>query len=179
MPGVVEAGLFDFSASVAAAAPEANCGPDMSDADSFTFEGRFRLENNLSDGYFVYRSTHRAAWFDGQTMVSVHEAEHTPVEGCEACALRVIETLEVALLSETQDEAAGGQCPCGASGGGIPSADGQNIFSPRPVPGGFDAVRACGTLQVRVEATPLAQQGCPQACQKEALVYYVEGVRRE
>jgi len=177
LPGDVEAGLFDFSASTAL---KENCKPHMADGDSFTFEGRFRLESNLVDGHFVYRSAHRKLQFDGQTMRSVYEAEHSLVEGCEACAWRVVETLEVALLSETQNEALGGQCPCNASSENIPVDEASNIFPPRPVPGGFDAVRACGSLVARVELP--TEQGCLEKCRQEnekTVHYYVEGIRRE
>jgi hypothetical protein len=176
LPGEVDAGLFDFRASTA---QEENCKPDMSAEGRLEFEGRFRLESNLVDGYFVYRNTHRAARFDGQKMLSVHEAEHSFVEGCENCEMRVVETLEVVLLSESQDEVLENQCPCNALSESIPVDEAQNIFPPRPVPGGFDAVRACGTLTARVVTTPLTEQGCPQDCHQEDVVYYIEGIRRE
>jgi len=177
LPGEVDAGLFDFFASTA---QEENCKPHRADGDNFTFEGRFRLENNLVDGHFVYRNTHRSAQFNGQNMRSVHEAEHGPVQGCKGCQWRVLETLEVVLLSETQNEAFNGQCPCNALEEEIPVDEARNIFPPRPVPGGFDAVRACGVLQVRVE--PLTEQDCPQKCREEnekKMDYYLEGIRRE
>jgi len=174
LPGEVEAGLFDFFASTA---QEENCKPHMAAPGSFQFEGRFRLERNLADGYFIYRNTHRAIQFNGQNMHSAHEAAHSLVKGCESCAWRVVETLEVVLLSETQHEALGGQCPCNALGESIPVEEG--IFPPRPVPGGFDAVRACGMLSVRVA---LSAEGCPEKCREEnekSVDYYIEGIRRE
>jgi hypothetical protein len=176
LPGEVDAGLFDFRASTAL---KEDCKPDMSAEGRLEFEGRFRLESNLVDGYFVYRNTHRSTRFDGQNMLSVYEAEHSFVEGCENCEMRVVETLEVVLLSETQDEVLKGQCPCNALGESIPVDEAQNVFPPRPVPGGFDAVRACGTLTARVVTTPLAEQGCPKDCYKDDVVYYTEGIRRE
>jgi len=177
LPGEVEAGLFDFSASTVL--DKTHCKPDMATPDSFPFEGRFRLESNLVDGYFVFRSTRRTARFDGQNMHSVYEAEHSFEKGCENCERRVVETLEVALLSEAQNEALGGRCPCKPFEG-IPVDEAQNIFPPRPAAGGFDAVRACGTLEVRVTATPLKEKGC-EACQEEevAYAYFTEGIRRE
>jgi hypothetical protein len=177
LPGEVDAGLFEFSASTALGAED--CKPDMTLEGSLPFEGRFRLESNLVDGYFIYRNIHRTAQFDGQKMVSAYETEHGFLDGCEACNLRVIETLDVVLLSETQNEVLNNQCPCHASSEGIPVDEGQNIFPPRPVPSGFDAVRACGTLIARVLATPLPGQNCPENCHEDDTVYYIEGIRKE
>ncbi|MCL2178017.1 MAG: hypothetical protein FWC28_08940 [Proteobacteria bacterium] len=208
LPGVVDVGLFDFSAS--AVLIEAECRPDMADESGFRFKGRFRLESNLSDGYFIYGSIHRAAQFDGQNMVSVYVAERSFVSGCEVCNIDVVETLNVVLLSKTQNELLDGQCPrrawvegifaegggsepfvgfapneleaahaCGvALREGIPVADGESISLPGLIQDGFDAVRACGTLVAHMVATP-AEQGCPEDCYKEDVVYYIEGIRKE
>ncbi|MCL2625585.1 MAG: hypothetical protein FWD46_02040 [Cystobacterineae bacterium] len=206
LPGEVEVGLFDFSASTALI--EAECRPDMADESSFGFKGRFRLESNLSDGYFIYQSIHRTAQFDGQNMVSVYIAERSFISDCEACNTDVVETLNVVLLSKTQNELLNGQCPrpslregilveedespaesasnelstanrCGiVLREGIPMVDGENVFPPGPIPGGFDAVRACGTLLAHVVVTP-SEQGCPENCYKDDVVYYLEGIRKE
>ena len=167
-PGEVEAGLFDFWSSIA---QKENCKPDMAAEGSFKFEGRFRLKSNLVDGYFVYRSTHRTAQFDGKNMVSEYRTGLSLPNTCENCEQRVVETLKLSLLSESQNEALDNQCPCEAPEAPLPVDEAQNIFPPRLAPGGLDVVRACGNLTV--------EQDCPEECRKEVLVYYVEGIRKE
>ncbi|MCL2012032.1 MAG: hypothetical protein FWG75_04510 [Cystobacterineae bacterium] len=193
LPGAIDVGLFEFSATPL----KEECAFDVE--GSFQFKGRFRLESNLVDGYFVYRDVNRAAQFDGQNMVSVYVAER--IYKCGDCDKNVVETLNVALLSKTQNESLHGQCPrnalsedtlveggqnispselraCGAAlSEGIPVADGESIFPPGPVSGGFDAVRACGTLVVMT--TPLPEEDCLGDCDEEEVVYYIEGIRKE
>ena len=149
--------------------------PDLQVAP-FTFEATFSRERDGAGVWFLLNETVRDAGFDGQVARVAYEAPRVFGTACEGCATVLQERLEVALLSKSQNEAAGDRCPDAPLDGGLPT--GPGVQPPGNVQSGFDAVRACGELTNQVVATALPDQTCPAFCGQCTLRYELKGARR-
>jgi hypothetical protein len=168
--------------------PDAGCLPggpsataDAGCAPSLSFEGTFSYDPNTGQTWLTLGGKQQPcacaspplSWnavFDGQNVSAASTAPRSFVE-CGESPVAVQETLTVALLSQSQAAAVGGQCPANPLDGGVPvpadggvSADGGTaIRLPGPIAGGFDARLACGVLVDQVIPGSDAGATCP-AC---------------
>lgn len=146
---------------------------------NYDFEGTF---SQLTDGggtFFTVGSEQFAASFDGQFasygQTLAREFQLADGGNCGQCEMKQVQTATLALLSESQSRALGDDCPATALDGGVPGADEDaGITLPRRIDGGFDAVRACGELQVLITGEGF----CDPACYSCRLQYRVSGPRR-
>jgi hypothetical protein len=141
------------------------------------------------DATLTRDSTSDAAWvtlagystegrFDGQYFSSTGEARRV-FAACGECATTVVETITVAVLSRSQTERLGGQCPADALDGGVPAPDDAGLTGPRQTAQGFDAVRLCGTLSTAVVAQGLPDGGaCDPRCSACTTAFQLRGDRR-
>ena len=138
----------------------------------FTFDGTFsRYRNPGTQAFFTINTVVRDAGFDGQILTSELSATRQ-FQACNCTATTVDETLRVALLSSSQDNALNHACPTNPLDGGVPGArPDAGIMLPSSMPAGFDAVRACGELLDVVVVPPDA--GC--TCSGCQLQYQVQG----
>lgn len=174
-PGDEDMGLYLVQAAGMARACELD---EVSGAD-FAFDmalSRFVATNQAFvtlDGYS------RSADFDGQVVTSVATAPRV-FGACGGCNTRIIERVQVALLSRSQAAAAGGQCPAAPLDGGVPAPNlDAGISLPGPTSEGFDAVRACGELEVRVVSDGTADGGaCDERCGACTALFSLNGARR-
>lgn len=122
--------------------------------------------NAGSEAFVTVDGRSRDASWDGQVLTSTVELERT-FSNCECTTTqtKVVETLTLTLLSGSQFEALGGQCPTGA----LPT--GPGIVPPSTTAAGFDAVYACGTLV----DTIVAGDDC--TCSSCAITYPTIGSR--
>jgi hypothetical protein len=85
----------------------------------------------------------------------------------------------VSMLSRSQSDAAGGQCPADALDGGTPRSDPDaGVTGPRQTAQGFDAVRLCGVLSTEVVANGLDGGACSAKCTGCGVRYQLRGDRR-
>ena len=172
LPGDVRLGAFAFRAQAVDAGT--TC-PRVGSVEA-AFDGGVGFSGTLSrrtsDGraFLTIAGFSRDAGFDGQVLTSTHRAVGSPDfcgTGCRG--VEIEETLEVALLSPTQAEAAGGGCPVPGTtalpDGGVPPAVGEQ---------GLDAVRACGRLVDRIIVSAGATDCTCTSCD---LTQHVEGTR--
>jgi hypothetical protein len=157
------------------AAADAGCAPSLS------FEGTFSYDANTGQTWLTLGGKQQPcacaspplSWdaiFDGHD-VSASSAAPRSFAECGQSPVTVQETLTVALLSQSQAAAVGGQCPPNPLDGGVPaptdggaSGDGgTGVRLPGPTAGGFDARLACGVLVDEVVPGPDAGASCP-AC---------------
>jgi hypothetical protein len=176
-PGSEVLGTFGFTAT--------ELGDDCSfygDAGDNVPDGGFTFVATFSRNPGVWitlsgATSSEAATFDGQYLASTYGAPRTLVE-CQGCTGQLMqETIDVAILSGSQSDFLGGQCPADPLDGGVPAPgtvlpDGGIVQGPASQASGFDAVLACGTLTD--QWLPDAGCGCP-AC---AWQYTLAGLRR-
>src|SRR5712692_10453644 len=135
-------GSFTFSATLASNDCPFAAIPDA----GFQFDGILSHDPSSSQAYMRVGNVERDAGFDGQYFVSLQSAPRQFAEcGPDCDKTKIDETVQVAVLSRTQDEALGRSCPDNPMDGGVPAPDG-GVTLPGPNPGGFDAVRVCGEL---------------------------------
>lgn len=198
-PGDEVMGNFEFEAALVPP-PASDSGvveevvrcPYKEFSETLSFSARFArftraggASGGSAEAIITIGGYHRDAGFDGQVLTGRNDPGRpsgrvfTPVEQDCLCQAQVVETLSVALLSSSQNAAAGDECPANALDGGVqkPTADG-GIRLPDTTPSGFDAVRACGELVDRVEVDMgSAPEGCN--CQPVCVMRYaVKGARR-
>jgi hypothetical protein len=171
LPGDEVMGHFVFSAepltSTCAEHAEFSTAP-------FEFEGTFTRSADQQQVWFTLGSVPREATFDGQVMRSRFSAARRFAACACVTGTQLDETLEVALVSASQNQALGGRCPEQALDGGIPVPNPDaGILPPGSTELGFDAIRACGFL---TDTLVPPEQGC--ACGACTAVYRVNGVRR-
>lgn len=156
-------GVFHFDAAlVPPLSPNCERISELRDA-GFSFEGTFSQLKDGSKAYFTINRISREATFDGQTMTSVYTAPRRfEVQGCPP-DWQDTETLQVALLSESQSRAVSGSCEGFFADAGAIAVDADaGVVAPSFTSEGFDAVRACGALiEHLVPSTP---SGAPQPC---------------
>lgn len=147
-------------------------------ANDFSFEATLTRQPDSTQGWLTLNGYTRDAVFDGATFFSTGTASRVFTR-CSDCAARVVETFTVAVLSRSQSEAVGQQCPPNALDGGVPQPNDAGIWPPQQLPLGFDAVRLCGELVTSVEADGLADGGsCDAVCGACQVRYVLVGDRR-
>lgn len=138
---------------------------------SFTFDAILSHDPSTTQAYMRLGSVERDAGFDGQVFTSLHSAARLFTEcGSNCSGTTIAETIQVAVLSRSQEQAAGGTCPPNPLDGGVAPPDG-GVAGPRSLPGGFDAVRACGVL---VDA--VIPDGGPCTCSGCSMLFTLEAV---
>lgn len=160
-------GNFTFTAT-----PVSNDCPFISVPDGgFTFDAILSHDPSSTKAGMLVANVERDAGFDGQYFVSLQSASRQFSDCGPNCdKTRIDETIRIALLSRTQDEALSHNCPPNPLDGGVPAPDG-GVVLPGPIPGGFDAVRACGEM---VDA--VVPDGGACTCAACTMVFQLEGV---
>ncbi|MDC0710514.1 hypothetical protein POL68_18705 [Stigmatella sp. ncwal1] len=146
-PGDQVLGTFRFEATVDRQRTTCDLrGPDfasLSDAGTFLFDGTFSRNADQPQGWLTVQGFARDAGYEGARVVSVHRAATRPPSCGPSCeGTEVEESLNVLLLSNSQDTLIGRRCS-GLVDGGVPDGGAQ---PPGPTPTGYDVERACGTL---------------------------------
>ncbi|HZH02295.1 MAG TPA: hypothetical protein VEY30_00845 [Myxococcaceae bacterium] len=172
-------GRFAFRASPS---PERSaCSLPEVAFNEFDFEGTFSRTRDGAQLWLTLNDVSEPATFDGQVARSERSAPRS-FSSCrlnasgglcqESSSLR--ESLAVAFLSRSQNEALGGACPPNALKEGIPETapDGGTVTPPGTETGRFDALRACGELE------DVVVPGADCVCAPCRLVYAVTGVRK-
>ncbi len=162
-------GLFSFSATPVFSDCALTAVPPIEDG-GFTFQGTLSRDPGSTHANFLFGNVQRDAGFDGQIFVSEATAPRHFVE-CVCDPVVVDETLQVALLSSSQDDALGHRCPPNPLDGGVPSPAG-GVSPPCPTSDACDAVRACGEL---IDVVVIADAGCQ--CPGCSVRFIVEGQR--
>ncbi len=174
-PGDEQMGLYFVTASGA----ERACELDEVSADDFEFDAALSRFVATNQAFVTLDGYSRAASFDGQVVTSVATAARV-FGACGGCNTRVIERLEVAVLSRSQAAALGGECPAEPLDGGVPApSPDAGVSLPGPTSEGYDAVRVCGELESRVVADGTADGGaCAPQCGSCTVKFRLNGARR-
>lgn len=144
----------------------------------FTFDAILTRESTSSRAWITLAGYSREGTFDGQVLTSQAEASRV-FAACAECSTRVVETISVALLSRSQNEALGGVCPADALDGGVVVDADAGIVGPGQTAQGFDSVRLCGELTTAVVALGLVDGGeCDPLCGGCVVHYQLRGDRR-
>lgn len=174
-PGDEQMGLY----LVQATGGERACELEEMGAADFGFDVALSRFVATGQAFVTLDGVSRSADFDGQVVRSVATASRV-FGACRGCNTRLIERLEVAVLSRSQAAAVGGDCPAEPLDGGVPapSADG-GVSLPGPTSEGYDAVRVCGELETRVVADGTADGGaCEPRCGACTVKFRLNGARR-
>jgi len=184
-PGSQVMGTFHFVAQPALLPDggwDMNCpydapGDGLPDGGSFAFDGTFSWNPSTRQTWFTYLGGTWDAGFDGQTILASGAAARSFAKCC--VPVQLVETMTVALLSQSQSAAVGETCPDHPLDGGVPSPGDGGITLPSQTPAGFDALLACGTLTDDV-AVGLNAQACDagSVCVACTWRYTLTGVRR-
>ncbi len=146
--------------------------------NDFGFEATLTRESTSSRAWVTLVGYSREGTFDGQYFSSTGEANRI-FAACSECKTRLVETLTVAMLSRSQSDAVGGQCPPNALDGGVPLPNDAGVTGPQETAQGFDAVRLCGELTTVVVADGLPDGGpCEAKCSGCPVRYQLRGERR-
>jgi hypothetical protein len=173
-PGDQILGTFRFDATIDWSRTDCKPGGgetvQLGDAGTLRFEGTFSRNADGGPGYLSVQGFSRSASYDGQRVVSFHSVGATlPGCGTNCEGSQIKESLDVILLSSSQDEAIGRRCAALVDGGVPPDAG----VEPGPTPNGYDVQRACGTLTD--DFVPGTKNcTCTRGCRA---VYTVEGTR--
>lgn len=173
-PGDEQMGRYSFRAE---RVPDAgDCRFAEIPAGGFDFEASFSRFRDAGLYYvFIGGVAHDATW-DGQRITASYEAQRNfSACGCTDAGVRSVtkmrETLSAVIVSQSQSEAAGG---CTETPPVDPDA---GVLRPGTTEGGgFDAVRACGTLSEEITSDP--PSSCDSQCNGCTLQYAITGDRR-
>lgn len=144
----------------------------------FSFEAVLTRQSTSNRAFVTLNGYSREGTFDGQVLTSAAEANRV-FEACGKCSTRVVETISVAVLSISQNGAAGGACPENPLDGGVVVTPDAGVFPPGQTLQGYDAVRVCGELTTEVVALGLADGGaCEPQCGGCIVRYSLRGDRR-
>lgn len=147
-------------------------------AADFEFSAVLTRESTSDRAWLTLNGYSRESTFDGQLLSSQAEANRV-FEACATCTTRVVETIDVAVLSRSQNEAAGGVCPENALDGGVVVKPDAGIVAPAQTAQGYDAVLLCGELRTTVVALGLPDGGaCDRQCGGCTVRYQLRGERR-
>ncbi len=147
-------------------------------ADDFSFNATLTRESTSARAFVTLNGYSREGTFDGQVLTSQAEANRV-FAACSKCSTRVVETITVAVISRSQNEAVRGQCPEDALDGGVPVDPDAGIERPGQNEQGYDAVRLCGELTTEVVALGLVDGGaCEPECGGCTVRYQLRGDRR-
>lgn len=184
-PGDEQMGRYTFRAERDAGDPadDAGCPFVEIPAGGFDFEASFSRFKDAGLYYVTIGGVaHEASW-DGQRLTASYSAQRNFSQcscgGADAGSRTVVtmtETVDVVIVSQSQSEAAGG---CVDTPPVDPDA---GVVRPDTTPGGgFDAVRACGTLSEHVTVMPPVTRqtaDCLDKCNSCSLGYFITGDRR-
>lgn len=144
----------------------------------FAFEAVLTRESTSDKAWMTLSGYSREGTWDGQVLTTEAAASRVFVD-CSECATKLVETISVAVLSRSQNEALQGQCPPNPLDGGVPTAADGGISLPGPSSTGYDAVRLCGELVTRVVAEGTQDGGaCDPRCSGCSARYQLRGERR-
>jgi hypothetical protein len=172
MPGDEEMGTYAFTATPL----ELNCEVGDIPEGGFSFTGTWSRDTSTGEAWYRLNNVVSQASFDGQVATVSYTAPRTFGGPCEGCSTELRETVTVAILSKSQNDAAGDLCPTDVLDGGLPQ--GEGITPPGALARGYDALRACGELVNEIVATPLEGASCDPACGACRLRYHLAGARR-
>ncbi|MBL9037986.1 MAG: hypothetical protein JNG84_05665 [Archangium sp.] len=149
------------------------CGLASVGFSELSLEVTFSRTPDSATAWMTFPLATRDATWNGQRIISTASAPRAFAE-CAACGMALDETIDVAVLSASQSEAAGEVCP---EDGSVPEVNPDlGVLAPAPNTYGYDGVRACGTL---VTSTRVVNgEGCPSECNACVLWYRLTGVRR-
>ncbi len=174
-PGDVAMGQYAMTAS---GAVRDQCALDEVNGADFTFNATLTRDSASQVAWVTLNGYSREGTFDGQVVTNSAEANRVFVR-CAKCSTRVVETLTVAVLSRSQNEAVSGLCPESALDGGVTTKLDAGIVPPGLTTQGYDAVRLCGGLMTTVVALGIADGGaCAQECSGCTVRYQLRGERR-
>jgi hypothetical protein len=183
-PGDEQMGSYTFRTEELA---RENCFlAEIPDA-SFEFTVKFCRFRDGGDAFASIGGVPHPATWDGGTITATYSARRSFSEcSCftspdpstrQLGTLIMTETISVALLSKSQNDAVGGDCS-------MPLLADAGVTPPGTVEGGgFDAVRACGTLTetTTVNPKPTAEtemdMSCKLDCDRCKLTYGISGDR--
>lgn len=144
----------------------------------FAFDAVLTRESTSERAWLTLNGYSREGTFDGQVLTSSDEANRV-FEACSKCTTRVVETISVAVLSVSQNEALRGSCPENAIDGGVVANPDAGLFPPGQTSQGYDAVRVCGELKMEVVSLGLVDGGaCEAQCGGCVVRYQLRGDRR-
>ena len=144
----------------------------------FSFEAVLTRQSTSDRAFVTLSGYSREGTFDGQVLTASAEANRV-FEACGKCSTRVVETISVAVLSISQNGAAGGACPENPLDGGLVVNPDAGVFPPGQTLQGYDAVRLSGELMTTVVALGIADGGaCETECSGCAVRYQLSGERR-
>lgn len=147
----------------------------------YDFEGTFSRQRDGGAVFFIADGVTYDAGFDGQ-LASFDSLDTRGIGlrdggSCSPCKVRSTQLGNIVLLSPSQNAAVGDACPTAALDGGVPRPNPDaGIALPQSLSdGGFDAVRACGEVEVNVTSEGF----CDQACYSCKLTYRWAGARKK
>ncbi|MCC6334971.1 MAG: hypothetical protein IT380_13420 [Myxococcales bacterium] len=152
---------------------------DVFEAD-FSFEVTLSANPDAGETFMTMEEGYsRLATWDGQVVRSPQSARRY-FEQCSECVTRVVEDIDLALLSASQAAAVGNTCPPHPLDGGVPAPDDAGISPPGAREMGFDALLACGELRTTVVVDQGLLDGgpCPAVCAGCRTRYELRGERR-
>ena len=150
---------------------------DLSAGD-FTFNATLTRQSTSDRAWMTLNGYSRPGTFDGQVLATTASANRV-FAACSECSTRVEETIAVAVLSRSQNEALSGQCPENATTGGVPVDPDAGIVTPAQTGQSYDAVRLCGELTTVVVAVGRIDGGaCDVGCGGCTVRYQLRGDRR-
>lgn len=175
LPGDQPMGVYSMTATQ----PErAACGLEEVTGTELAFEATLSRESTSERAWVTLAGYSREATFDGQVLTS-NTAASRVFSACGDCQTRIVERITVAVLSRSQTDLLGAECPLDVLDGGIPRGTDGGVTLPKQTERGFDAVRLCGELTTEVVSDGLADGGaCPAACSGCQVHYQLRGDRR-
>jgi hypothetical protein len=172
MPGDTVLGRYEFQASPLSL----DCELDDVTTTGFNFTGTFSRDSATGEAWYRLNNILSAATYDAPVATAVYSAPRTFGSLCDGCTTELRETVVVALMSKSMNDAAGDVCPDNPLDGGLPSGEGITPAGYADV--GYDAVRACGELADQVVATPNEGTSCDPRCGQCRMRYRLVGARR-
>lgn len=183
-PGDEQMGRYSFHAERDAGQPDAGqCQFVEIPGGGFDFEASFSRFRDAGLYYVTIGGVAHDATWDGQRLRATYTAQRNfsqcscgRADAGSRTVVTMEETIDVVIVSQSQSEAAGG---CVETPPVDPDA---GIVRPDTTPGGgFDAVRACGTLSEHVSVMPpvtTEATDCLLLCNSCSLGYFITGDRR-
>lgn len=148
-------------------------------ATDFSFDAILTRDSASEVAWITLNTYSREGTFDGQVLSSETSATRV-FAACGECTTRLVETISVAVLSRSQNEATSAQCPADPLvDGGVPFNPDAGIVAPGQTSQGYDAVRLCGELTTTVVAVGLSDGGaCDRPCGGCTVRHHLRGDRR-
>ena len=147
-------------------------------AGDFSFNATLTRQSTSERAWMTLNGYSREGTFDGQVLTTTAEADRV-FAACSKCTTRVVETITVAVLSRSQNEAVRSECPENAIDGGLAVDPDAGTVAPGKTAQGYDAVRLCGELTTEVVALGLVDgEACAPECSGCTVRYQLRGDRR-